>query len=120
MILDVAYLCTTTLFALISLRNELSIPLLVLNCTLLLDSVVVQNVVYGVAGKLNQDSLEFLATLNHCSLVQKNPNLRRTARCCVPLKIRVGNSGNFVEILTPMAITMFTIEQAISLVLLSK
>jgi hypothetical protein len=119
-ILDMAYLGTTTLFALISLRDELSIPLLVLNCTLLMDTVIIHNVVYGESGKLNQSSLTFLATLRHSSSIQKNPYLKRKARCCTALKIRVGSSGNYIEMLTPMTITMFTIEQAISLVLLSK
>jgi hypothetical protein len=117
---DMAYIGTTTLFALISLRDELSITLLILNATLLLDSVVIHMVVYGGAGKVNQLSLDFLEMLKHSSSVQKNGRLRRKARCCTPLKVRVGNSGNFIEMLTPMIMTMFTIEQAISLVLLSK
>jgi hypothetical protein len=117
---DMACIGTTTLFALISLRDELSIPILILNATLLLDSVIVHMVVYGKAGTVNQVSVDFLETLKHSSSVQKSRLLRRKARCCTPLKVRVGNSGNFIEKLTPMVITMFTIEQAISLVLLSK
>jgi hypothetical protein len=120
LMVDMAYIGTTTLFALISLRDELSIPLLILNATLLLDSVIVHIVVYGKAGTVNQVSVDFLEMLKHSSSVQKNGRLRRKARCCTQLKVRVGNSGNFIEVLTPMIITMFTIEQAISLVLLSK
>jgi hypothetical protein len=118
--LDMAYVSTTTLFALISLREQLSLPLLVINATLLLDTLIIHIVVYGEAGKVNQVSVDFLEILKHSSSIQNNGRLRRKARSLTPLKIRIGNSGNFIEVLTPMIVTMFTIEQAISLVLLSK
>jgi hypothetical protein len=120
LILDMAYLCTTTLFAMISLNGSLSAPLILLNIILLSDSLVIHFVVYGEAGNVNQVSERIRETLKHSVAVQKDKKLRRKARACNSLKIHVGRSGNYIEKLTPMTITMFSLEQAISLVLLSK
>jgi hypothetical protein len=120
LILDIAYIGTTSQFALISLHSELSSTLLFLNCIMFLDSVMIQNAVYGEAGNVNHVSETILSVLKFSKFLRQDLVLRRKARAFTQLKVRVGKSGNFIEKLTPITMTLFSLEQAISLVLLSK
>jgi hypothetical protein len=97
LILDIAYIGTTSQFALISLYLEPSSTLIFFNCILLLDSLVIHDVVYGKAGNVNKVSESILAMLKASKSVHQDPILRRKARACIALKIRVGNSGTYIE-----------------------
>jgi hypothetical protein len=74
--------------------------------------------IYAVGAEVNQASVLILSTWGQIKEVQQDRYLRRMWKSFGPIKIKIGNSGNFLEKTTPLILFQMTMEQVTSLLLM--
>ncbi|OXA47219.1 hypothetical protein Fcan01_18042 [Folsomia candida] len=117
---DFTFCGITCVYAVIAQYAKLSLPALSIavlfgwNCT-----VMTSFIIYKAGSNLYELSQDILDGWRNRSSMLRNRTLRRMKASCNVLKVRLGNSGNFLDKMTPLVIFQFVMDHVASLLLMS-
>jgi hypothetical protein len=88
--------------------------LLMFNVLVLFSTVIIEIVVFGIAGKIHENSIQLVSAMKKKPLLGKNTLFRHEVKSCPFLKIQFG-SRSFMERSTCLTVMDFTMGQTANL-----
>lgn len=120
LMMSVLSLAIMGIYSCIALNRIIPGPLLLFWVTLVFEATVfVHAATYTFLGLVFDNTKALLWTWKK-ALGSKNKYVRKVLTSFTPIKIKFGGSGNFMESKTSLRFNKFSVEQAVSLVLMRK
>lgn len=117
---DAFGLAVMSLYSIIQLHSELPVPILGLVGVVAFDTIIcAQGIFYSVFGQVYTLSTSVLEKWTRDPNSSKDKVVRRTLRACYPLKLHMGRTNNYFDKTTPFAAMDMTINQTVSVILIT-
>lgn len=120
MILDSIGLGVCTVYSVIALHSKLPLAVLLFSFLLAVDTLWIINFyIIGAGAEVHELSSNLKTLIQKIAKEKRDKVIMRKAKACSIMKVYLGQSGNFLELLTPLNLFQFMIDQVTSLLLLN-